>query len=41
MDDTVTKLAWEGLQKYIVVDGNMMMDGRTGEVLDPEADLVY
>ena len=42
MDDTIRKLAWEGLQKNIVMDGDgMMIDKRTGEVLDPEVDLTY
>ena len=40
MDDTMRKLAWEGLKKNIVMDGDMMIDGRTGEALDPEAELV-
>ena len=38
MEDTARKLAWEGLQKNIVMDGDTMIDGRTGEVLDPEVD---
>ena len=41
MDDTVRKLAWEGLQKNIVIDGDMMIDKRTGEVLDPEVNSMY
>ena len=41
MDDSVRKLAWEGLQKNIVMDGGMMIDGRTGEVFDPEVDFTY
>ena len=36
MEDTVRKLAKKGLQKNIVMDGDMMIDKRTGEVLDPE-----
>ena len=40
MDDTITKLAWEGLQKNIVMDGNTMIDKRMGKVLD-EVDLTY
>ena len=35
MDDTVRKLAWEGLQKNMVMDGDTMIDRRTGEELDP------
>ena len=42
MDDTIRKLAWEGLQKNIVRnDDNTMIDKRTGEVLDPEVDFTY
>ena len=41
MDDTVRELAWDGLQKNIVIDGDTMIDRRTGEVLDPEVDSTY
>ena len=41
MDDTIRKFAWEGLQKNIVMDGDTMIDKRTGVVLGPEADLTY
>ena len=41
MDDTVRKLAWEGLQKNIVMDGDTMIDKRTGVVLRPEVDSTY
>ena len=41
MDDMIRKLAWEGLQKNIVIDGDTMIDKRTGEVLDPEVDSTY
>ena len=41
LEDIVRKLAWEGLQKNIVVDGNTMIDKRTGDVLDPEVDPTY
>ena len=41
MEDTMRRLAWEGLQKNIVIDGDTMMDKRTSEVLDPEADSTY
>ena len=41
MEGTVRKLAWEGLQKNIVIDGDMMIDKKTGEVLDPEVDSTY
>ena len=30
MEDTMRKLAWEGLQKNIVMDGDTMIDKRTG-----------
>ena len=38
MEDTIRKLAWEGLQKNIVMDGDTMIDRRTGEVLNPDFD---
>ena len=41
MEDTMRKLAWEGLQRSIVMDGDTMIDKRTGEVLDPEVDFKY
>ena len=41
MDDTIRKLAWEGLQKNIVMDGDTMIDKRMGEVLNPEVDSTY
>ena len=41
MEDTMWKLAWEGLQKNIVMDGDAMIDKRTGEVLNPEVDSTY
>ena len=41
MEDTMRKLAWEGLQKNRVMDGETMIDKRTGEVLDPEVDSTY
>ena len=30
MEDTVRKLAWEGLQKNILMNGDTMIDKRTG-----------
>ena len=30
MEDTVGNLAWEGLQKNILMDGDTMIDKRTG-----------
>ena len=38
MDDAIRKLAWDELQKNIVIDGDMMIDRRTGEVLGSEVD---
>ena len=41
MDDTIKKFAWEKLQKNIVMDGDTMIDKRTGEVLGLEVDSKY
>ena len=41
MDVTVRKLAWDGLQKNIVMDGDTMIDRRTVEVSDAEVDFTY
>ena len=41
MEDAMRKLAWEGLQKNIVMDGNTMINKRTGELLNPEVDSTY
>ena len=41
MDDTIRKLACEGLQKNIVMNSDTMIDKRTGEALGPEVDLTY
>ena len=41
MEDTVRKLAWEGLQINIAMDGDTMIGKRTGEVLNPEVDSTY
>ena len=38
LEDTMRKLAWEGLQRNIVMDGDTMIDKRTGEVLNTEFD---
>ena len=40
MEDTIRKLAWEGLQKNMM-DGDTMIDKRTGEVLNPQTDSTY
>ena len=41
MEDTTGTLAWEGLQRNIVMDSDTMIDKRTGEVLSPEVDSTY
>ena len=41
MEDTIRKLAWERLQKNIVMDGDTTIDKRTSEMLDPEVDSTY
>ena len=41
MDDTLRKLVWEGIQKNVVMNGDMRIDKRTGEVLNPEVDSTY
>ena len=38
MDDTLIKLAWDRLQNSMVMDGDTMINRRTGEVLGPEVD---
>ena len=38
LEDTMRKLAWKGLQRNIVMDGDTMIDKRTGEVLNTEVD---
>ena len=41
MEDKIRKLAWEGLQKNIVMDGHTMINKRTCEVLNPEVNSTY
>ena len=42
VEDTIREPAWEGLQKNIIMmDGDMMIDKKTGEVLGPDADSTY
>ena len=41
MDDTIRKLAWEGLQKNIVMDDDTMIDKRTDNALGAEVDSTY
>ena len=41
MEDTMRKLAWEGIQKNVVMDGHTMIDEKTGEVMNPEVDSTY
>ena len=38
MDDAVRKLGWDELQKNLVIDGDMMIDRRSGEVVSSEVD---
>ena len=41
MEDTIRKLASDGLQKNIVMDGDTLIDKRIREVLGPEVDSTY
>ena len=41
MDDTIRKLTWEGLQKNIMMDGDIMIDKRTVEALGSDVDSTY
>ena len=41
MEDTVRKLVWEGLQRNIVIDGDTMIETKTGEVLNSEVNSTY
>ena len=41
MEDTVRKLAWEGLQKNIVIDGDTKIDKRKDEEFGLEVDFTY
>ena len=41
MDDTIRKLAWEGLQKNIVMDDETLIDKRTGKLLGTEVNYTY
>ena len=41
MEDKVRKLAWEGLQKNIMMDDDTKINKRTGEVLNAEVDSTY
>ena len=41
MDDVVRKLAREWLQKNMVMDGDIMIDKKTGEMMDPGVDSMY
>ena len=41
MEDTMRKIARKGLQKDILVDGDTMIDKRTGEVLGLETNLAF
>ena len=41
MHDTMGKLTSDWLQEHIVMDGDTMIDRRTGKMLDPEVDFMY
>ena len=41
MYDTLRKLAWDELQKYIVMDSDTIIDKRRGEALYTEVDSTY
>ena len=41
IEDTMRKLARERLKINIVIDGDTMIDKRTGEVLNPDVDSTY
>ena len=36
MDDAVRKLAWKHLEENMVVDSDVLIDKKIGEVVDPE-----
>ena len=40
-ENMMKKLAWEGLQRNIVTDRDMIINKRTSEVLDTEVDSMY
>ena len=41
IDDLIRKLASEGLQKNILMDGDTMIDKEIGRVLGPEVGFTY
>ena len=41
MENTMRKVAWEGLQRNIVIDGDRMIVKMTAEVLKPEVNSTY
>ena len=41
MEDKMRKLAWERLQRTIVMDGDTMIGKRTSEVLNTKVDSTY
>ena len=41
MENTMRKVAWEGLQRNIVIDGDTMIVKMTAEVLNPEVNSTY
>ena len=41
MENTMRKVAWEGLQRNIVIEGDRMIVKMTAEVLNPEVNSTY
>ena len=41
MENTMRKVAWEGLQRNIVIDGDRMIVKMTAEMLKPEVNSTY
>ena len=41
MEDPVRKLVWKGLQRNIVIDGDTMIEKKTGEVLNSEVNSTH
>ena len=40
LNDAVRRLAWKQFQENTVVNGDMLIDKKTGAVLDPELDYI-
>ena len=41
MENTMRKVAWEGLQRNIVIEDDRMIVKMTAEVLNPEVNSTY